>query len=135
MAASHLQMLRCKLEGIQDETMESTSIYFDSKSAIAMGINYKDTKHTHHIMRWYHHVRQNIAVNWLTATWISNEIQIADIGTKLNDGPKHKVQTEMIMIKVKDQKQALIRENQKCDNIAYYLTLDLVIKSFHSFFL
>jgi hypothetical protein len=40
MVASHLRMLLCKLEGIQDETMESTSIYFDSKSAIAMGINY-----------------------------------------------------------------------------------------------
>jgi hypothetical protein len=110
MAASHLCMLLCELEGIQDEDMDTTSIYFDSKSAVAMGINYKDTKHTRHIMRRYHYVRQNIAANRFTAKWISNEIQIADIGTKLNDGPKHKLLTEMILIKVKDQKRSFIQE-------------------------
>jgi len=110
MAASHLCMLLCELEGIQDEDMGTTSIYFDSKSAVAMGINYKDTKHTRHIMRRYHYVRQNIAANRFTVKWISNEIQIADIGTKLNDGPKHKLLTEMILIKVKDQKRSFIQE-------------------------
>jgi hypothetical protein len=104
MAASHLRMLLCELEGTHDETMEATSIYFDSKSAIAMGINYKDTKHTRHIMRRYHYVRENIAANRFIAKWISNEIQIADIGTKLNDGPKHKILTEMIMVNIQDQK-------------------------------
>jgi len=44
------------------------------------------------------------------AKWISNEIQIADIGTKLNDGPKHKMLTEMIMITVEDQSKPLIQE-------------------------
>jgi len=104
MAASHLRMLLCELEGIHDEDMEPTSIYFDSKSAIAMEIKYKDTKHTQHIMRRYHYVRENISANQFTATWISNEIQIADIGTKLNDSPKHKLLTEMVLVTVKDQK-------------------------------
>jgi hypothetical protein len=104
MAASHLRMLLCELEGIHDEDMEPTSIYFDSKSAIAMEIKYKDTKHTQHIMRRYHYVRENISANRFTATWSSNEIQIADIGTKLNDSPKHKLLTEMVLVTVKDQK-------------------------------
>jgi hypothetical protein len=34
--------------------------------------------------------------NRFTVKWISNEIQIADIGTKLSDGPKHKLLTEKI---------------------------------------
>jgi hypothetical protein len=55
-------------------------------------------------------VRENIASNQFTAKWISNEIQIADIGTKLNDGPKHKMLTEMIMIKVEDQSKPLVQE-------------------------
>jgi hypothetical protein len=49
MAASHLRMLLCEFEGIKDEEKQAkpaTTIYFDSKSAIAMGVNYKDTKHT-----------------------------------------------------------------------------------------
>jgi hypothetical protein len=110
MAASHLQMLLCELTNKQDETMPLTTIYFDSKSAIAMGANFKDTKHTRRIMRCYHYVRENIASNQFTAKWISNEIQIADIGTKLNDGPKHKMLTEMIMIKVEDQSKPLVQE-------------------------
>jgi hypothetical protein len=36
MAASHLRMLLCELEGIQESTLPPTTIYFDSKSAIAM---------------------------------------------------------------------------------------------------
>jgi hypothetical protein len=56
-------MLLCEFEGIKDEDKAATTIYFDSKSAIAMGANYKDTKHTRHIMRHFHYVRQNIAAN------------------------------------------------------------------------
>jgi hypothetical protein len=56
MAASHLRMLLCEFEGVRDEDTPATSMYFDSKSAIAMGVNYKDTKHTRHILRRYHYV-------------------------------------------------------------------------------
>jgi hypothetical protein len=103
MAASHLRMLLCEMENISEENMAATTIYFDSKSAIAMGANYKDTKHTRHIMRRYHYVRENIAAKRFTTQWIGTEFQISDIGTKLNDGPRHKTLMEMILIKVKDQ--------------------------------
>ena len=43
MATSHLRMLLAEFEGTTDESMEPTTIYFDSKSAIAMGSNFHDT--------------------------------------------------------------------------------------------
>jgi hypothetical protein len=112
MAASHLRMLLCEFEGVRDEDAPPTTIYFDSKSAIAMGINYKDTKHTRHIMRCYHYVRENIAANRFSSKWISTEFEIADIGTKNNDGPHHKFLMELMLVKVKDQKdqKSLIQE-------------------------
>jgi hypothetical protein len=109
MATSHLCMLLCEFEGIRDEDKPPTSMYFDSKSAIAMGVNYKDTKHTRHIMRRYHYVRENIAANRFSSKWISTEFEIADIGTKNNDGPRHKFLVELALVKVKDQR-SLIQE-------------------------
>jgi hypothetical protein len=109
MAASHLWMLLCEFNGTQDECTPPTSIYFDSKSAIAMGANYQDTKHTRHIMRRYHYVRENIAANRFTSNWFETEFQIADIGTKNNDGPRHKFLVELALVKVEDQK-SLIQE-------------------------
>jgi hypothetical protein len=50
MASSHLRMLLAELESTTDESMEPTNIYFDSCSAIAMGSNFRDTKHTSHIL-------------------------------------------------------------------------------------
>jgi hypothetical protein len=69
MAASHLRMLLCEFEGIEETSMEATPIYFDSKSAIAMGNSHKDTKHTRHTMRRYHYVREDIA-NHFSMHWI-----------------------------------------------------------------
>jgi hypothetical protein len=60
-------------------------------------------------MRRYHYVRENIAANRFTSKWISTEFQIADIGTKNNDGPRHKFLLDFVLVKVKDQK-GLIQE-------------------------
>jgi len=70
-------MLLCELEGKGEATMDTTTIYFDSKSAIAMGSNYKDTKHTRHILRRYHYVRENVANNRFLMGWIKTEVQVA----------------------------------------------------------
>jgi hypothetical protein len=37
MATSHLRMLLCKMENIDESNMDPTAIYFDSKGAIVMG--------------------------------------------------------------------------------------------------
>ena len=112
MAASHLRMLLCEFEGIGESSMQPTPIYFDSKSAIAMGSNYKDTKHTRHIMRRYHYVRENIASNRFSMKWISTNFQMADIGTKQTPGPRHQFLVEMLHNKVEDdpRKSPMVQE-------------------------
>jgi hypothetical protein len=37
MAASHIRMLFCELEIVDEAQQQPTPIYFDSKSAVAMG--------------------------------------------------------------------------------------------------
>jgi hypothetical protein len=83
--------------------MPPTTIYFDSKSAIAMGQSYRDTKHTRHILRRYHYVRDCISSNRFSMQWIQTDFQIADIGTKQTPGPRHKFLVELIHVQVKDQ--------------------------------
>jgi len=109
MAASHLRMLLCELEGVDESTMESTTIFFDSKSVIAMGNSYRDTMHTRHIMRRYHNVKNEIVANRFTMKWIGTEFMISDIGTKQIPGPRHTFLVELIHVKVKDQR-SLIQE-------------------------
>ncbi len=55
-----MMTLILELEGINEQDLPSTTIYFDSRSAIAMGDSYRDTKHTRHILRCYHYVRESI---------------------------------------------------------------------------
>ncbi len=92
-----------------DVDMAPTTMFFDSKSAIAMGSSYKDTKHTRHIMRRYHYVRNEIIANRFGMKWFGTEIMISDIGTKQTPGPRHAFLVELIHIKVKDQ-WSLIQE-------------------------
>jgi hypothetical protein len=98
MAASHLRMLLCELEGVDESSMGPTTMLFDSKSAIAMGSSYRDTKHTRHIMRRYHYVRNEIAANRFTMKWIRTEFMISDIGTKQTPGPRHTFLMELIHV-------------------------------------
>ena len=106
-AASHLRMLLCELEGIEESSIEATTMYFDSKSAMAMGNSHWDTKHTRHIMRYY--VRNEIVANRFTMKWIGTKFMISDKGTEQTPGPRHTFLVELIHIKVKDQR-SLIQE-------------------------
>jgi hypothetical protein len=87
---------------------------------MAMGNSYKDTKHTRHIMWWYHYVRENIAANRFSMQWISTEFQIADIGTKQTPGPRHQFLVELIHIRINDDQKitadTLVQEGWKRDN-------------------
>jgi hypothetical protein len=102
MAASHLRMLLAELEGVDEQNMEPTTIFFDIKSAIAMGDSYKDTKHTRHIMQQYHYVRECIASNKFTIQWIKTLFQLANIGTKNNPGSRNVMLVELIHVKIKN---------------------------------
>ncbi len=90
MAASHLRKLLCEMGNIDESKMQPTTIYFDSKSALAMGQSCRDIKHTRHILRRYHCVHEGISSNRLNMQWIQTEFQIVDIGTKQAPGPHHK---------------------------------------------
>jgi hypothetical protein len=102
MATSHLRMLLAKWENTTDETLAPTNIYFDSRSAIAMESNFRDTKHTHHILRRYHYVREGIKSKRFNMLWLQTLVQLADIGTKINPGPRHQFLVNLIHIMVKD---------------------------------
>jgi len=47
-----------------------------------MGHPYNDTKHTHHILRHCHYVREGEEKGQLAHIWVSTDKQLADIGTK-----------------------------------------------------
>jgi len=99
LAASHLRMLLCELEGMDESSMPPTTMFFDSRSAMAMGNSYRDTKHTRHIMRRYHYVRNQIVANRFSMKWIGTEFMMSDIGTKQTPGPRHTFLMELIHIK------------------------------------
>ena len=57
-------------------------IVLDSKSAMCMAKNGKDTKHTRHIARRMHLVRNGEKFNMHKIDWCEGGMQLADIGTK-----------------------------------------------------
>ena len=99
MAVTHLKMLLNDMEA-RPENEDTISIILDSKSAIAMGISVKDTKHTRHILRRYHCVRDGIEAKRFELIWINTENQLADIGTKQTPGPRHEFLTHKILTKI-----------------------------------
>jgi hypothetical protein len=87
MATSHLAMLLYELEG-EKKPRWKVPLILDSKSAIAMGNSFRDTKHTHHILRRYHYVREGVDAGRFQMFWIKTDEQLADIGTKQTPGPR-----------------------------------------------
>ena len=66
--------------------MEPTPLLLDSKSAVDMGKNYRDTRHSRHILRRYHYVREGEKDGHHILHWVPCEVQLADIGTKAVGG-------------------------------------------------
>jgi hypothetical protein len=67
-----------------------------------MGSNFRNTKHTRHILRRYHYVREGVSSKRFNMLWLQTLVQLADIGTKINPGPRHKFLVDLIHIVVKD---------------------------------
>ena len=57
-------------------------ILLDSESAIAMSRNQRDSKHTRHIERRVHYVRQGQKSGQHRLEYVPADLQLADIGTK-----------------------------------------------------
>ena len=63
-------------------TKEAPLIVLDRKSAMCMAKNGKDTKHTRHIARRMHFVRNVDKCKMHKIYWCEGGLQLADIGTK-----------------------------------------------------
>ena len=61
---------------------ESPLIVLDRKSAMCMAKNGRDTKHTRHIARITHFLRNGEKCNMHKIDWCEGGLQLADIGTK-----------------------------------------------------
>ena len=61
---------------------EAPLIVLDSKSAMCMAKNGKDTKHTRHLARRIHFVRNGEKCKMKKIDWCEGGLQLADIGTK-----------------------------------------------------
>jgi hypothetical protein len=107
MATTHVHMILQDLEHQLDKTSLPLPILRDSKSAIAIGTSFKDTKHTRHILRRYHYVRDAFNTKRFTPHWISQEFQLADIGTKNLGGPRHNFLLQHCLIPIATDVQPL----------------------------
>ena len=84
----------------RSDNEDTVSIILDSKSAVSMRNSFKDTKHTHHILRRYHNVRNGIEAKRFKLIWINTENQFAGIGTKQTPGPRHEFLMNKILTKI-----------------------------------
>ena len=84
MALAHFRMLIHELlnEDLDMVPMEAPLIVLDSKSAMCMDKNCKDTKHTRHIARRVHLVRNGEKCKMQKIDWCEGGLQLVDIGTK-----------------------------------------------------
>ena len=100
MALEHFRMLIHELLN-EDPYMvpkEDPLIVLDSKSSMRMAKNGKDTKHTRHISRRMHFVRNGEKCNMQKIDWYEGGLQLADIGTKNISEPDLTPRIKYIMV-------------------------------------
>ena len=101
MATTHMAMLLNELEGNKKPRWKIPLI-LDSKSAIAMGNCFRDTKHTRHILRRFHYVREGVDAGRFQMFWIKTDEELADVGTKQTPGPRHNLLSNTLLVRVSD---------------------------------
>ena len=84
MVLAHFRMLVHELLNGDPDMVpkEAPLILLDSKSAMCMAKNGNDTKHTRHIARRMHFVRNGEKCKMQKIDWCEGGMQLADIGTK-----------------------------------------------------
>ena len=75
----------------------------DSQSAVDMRVTYRDTKHTHHIMRHFHYVQEGVESKQHVLIWLPTKLQLTDIGTKPLIRSKFKPMMKYIMVRAKEE--------------------------------
>ena len=102
MALAHFRML---IQGFLNKDPyivpeEAPLIVLDSKSAMCMAKNGKDTKHTRHIARRIHFVRNGEKCKMHKIDWCEGGLQLADIGTKNVSEPDLTPRIKYIMVRL-----------------------------------
>ena len=83
-------------------TEESPLIVLDSKYAMCMDNNGKDTKHTRHIARRMNFVRNGEKCNKHKIDWCEGGLQLTDIGTKKVSEPDITPRMNYIMVRLEN---------------------------------
>ena len=81
---------------------EAPLIVLDSKSAMCMAKKGKDAKHTRHIARIMHFVRNGENCRMHKIDWCEGGLQLADIGTKNLSEPDLTSRMKYIMLRLEN---------------------------------
>ena len=81
---------------------ETPLIVLDSKAAMCMANNGKYTKHTRHIARRMHFVRNGEKCKMHKIDWCEGGLQLADIGTKNVSEPDLTPRMKYIMVRLEN---------------------------------
>ena len=104
MVISHFRMLVHELLNENPDMIkkEAPLIVLDSKSAMCMAKNGKDTKHTRHIARGMHLVRNGEKCKIHKIDWCEGGRQLTDIGTKNVSEPDLTSSMKYIMVRLEN---------------------------------
>ena len=104
MALAHFRMLIHELLNEDPDRVpnEAPLIVLDSKSGMCMAKNGKDTKHTRHIARIMHFVRNGKKCKMRKIDWYEGGLQLADIGTKNVSEPYLTPRMKYIIVRLKN---------------------------------
>ena len=89
---------------------EAPLIVLDSKSAMCMAKNVKDTKHTRHIARRMHSVRNGEKCKMHNIDWCEGGLQLVDIATKNVGEPDLTPRMKYIMVTLDNIDITLVQE-------------------------
>ena len=104
MALAHLRMLIHEFMNKDTDivTEEAPLIVLYSKYTMCMAKNGKDTKHTRHIARRMHFVRNGEKFKMNKIDWCEGGLQLADIGTKNESEPELTPRMKYIMVRIEN---------------------------------
>ena len=104
MALAHFRMLIHEFLNKDPNIVpdEAPLVFLDSKSAMCMDNNGKDTKHTRHISRRIHFVRNGEILNMHKIDWCEGGLQLAEIATKNVGEPDLTPRIKYIMVRLEN---------------------------------
>ena len=112
MALAHIRMLVNELLNEDPDMVpkEAPLIVLDIKSVMCMANNGKYTKHTIHIARRMHLVRNGEEWKIQKIDWCEGGLQLADIGTKNVSEPDLTPRMKYIMVRLEKWDRTLVQE-------------------------